>query len=93
MDQASASRPIADRRFGRTVTRRARSRGRHARPAALDGIDLSEFREHTGFDLRQLAPESLSRHLNHGFLEEFDGRVRLTREGRFVADTVIVDFL
>lgn len=58
-----------------------------------EGIDLAEFRERTGFDFRQLSPESLSRHLRDGFLEEVDGRVRLTCEGRFLADTVVVDFL
>jgi oxygen-independent coproporphyrinogen III oxidase len=57
------------------------------------GIDLAEFREQTGFDFRELAPESLTRHLRQGFVEEVDGRVRLTCEGRFVADTVIADFL
>jgi oxygen-independent coproporphyrinogen-3 oxidase len=57
------------------------------------GIDLTEFREQTGFDFRQLAPESLTRHLRQRLLEESDGHVRLTCEGRFVADTVIADFL
>jgi oxygen-independent coproporphyrinogen-3 oxidase len=58
-----------------------------------EGIDLSEFREETGVDFRNLAPESFSRNLGRGFMEEVDGHVRLTREGRFVADTVIVDFM
>jgi oxygen-independent coproporphyrinogen III oxidase len=57
------------------------------------GINLAEFCEETGFDFHQLAPESLARHLRQGLLEEIDGAVRLTREGRFLADTVIVDFL
>ncbi len=59
----------------------------------LEGIDLAQFHKQTGFDFRQLAPESFSRHLRQGFLEEVDGRMRLTHEGRFVADTVVVDFL
>ena len=58
-----------------------------------EGIDLAEFRERTGFDFRQLAAESLSRHLRHGLLEEAGGHVRLTREGQFLADTVVADFL
>jgi oxygen-independent coproporphyrinogen III oxidase len=57
------------------------------------GIELAEFREQTGFDFRALAPEALSRHLTHALLEEVEGHARLTREGRFVADTIIVDFL
>jgi putative oxygen-independent coproporphyrinogen III oxidase len=57
------------------------------------GIGLSEFEQDTGFDFRALAPSALSKNLSHRFLEEADGSIRLTREGRFVADTVIVDFL
>jgi oxygen-independent coproporphyrinogen-3 oxidase len=57
------------------------------------GIDLSEFREAMGVEFRDLAPESFSRNLRRGLLEEVDGHVRFTREGRFVADTVIVDFM
>ena len=57
------------------------------------GIDLTLFHQQTGFELRQLAPEALSNHLRHGLLEEVDGHVRLTREGRFLADTVAADFL
>ena len=37
------------------------------------GINLAEFREQTGFDFRQLAPESLTWYLRQGFLEEIDG--------------------
>lgn len=58
-----------------------------------EGIDLAEFRERTGFDLQELSPESLARHLRNGLLEQIEGHVRLTREGRFVADTVVADFL
>ena len=58
-----------------------------------EGIDLDGFHEQTGLDFRNLAPESFLRNLRRGFLEEVDGHVRFTREGRFVADTVIVDFM
>ena len=58
-----------------------------------EGIDLADFREGTGIDFRNLAPDSFSRNLRLGLLEEVDGHVRFTREGRFVADTVIVDFM
>jgi oxygen-independent coproporphyrinogen-3 oxidase len=57
------------------------------------GIDLSEFRETMGVEFQDLAPESFSRNLRLGLLEEVDDHVRFTREGRFVADTVIVDFM
>jgi coproporphyrinogen III oxidase-like Fe-S oxidoreductase len=35
----------------------------------------------------------MSRHLRHGLLEDAGGHLRLTREGRFLADTVVADFL
>jgi oxygen-independent coproporphyrinogen III oxidase len=57
------------------------------------GIELSQFKQETGFDFRELSPASLSQNLDRRLLEEVDGSIRLTREGRFVADTVIVDFL
>ena len=59
----------------------------------ISGIELSQFKSETGFDFRELSPDALSQNLNRGFLEEIEGSVRLTREGRFVADSVIVDFL
>jgi oxygen-independent coproporphyrinogen-3 oxidase len=58
-----------------------------------EGIDANEFEVQTGFALRSLEPNAWQRHIATGFLEEIDGRIRLTREGRFVADSVIVDFL
>jgi oxygen-independent coproporphyrinogen III oxidase len=57
------------------------------------GIDLEAFRERTGFDLRELAGAALSRHLQGGLLEITEGNLRLTREGRILADTVVADFL
>jgi oxygen-independent coproporphyrinogen-3 oxidase len=56
-------------------------------------IDLGEFHDQTGFDFRELAGEALSRHFRQGLLEECDGRIRLTREGRFLADSVFVEYL
>ncbi len=57
------------------------------------GILLADFKHETGFDFRELSPSALSQNLKLELLEEADGSIRLTREGRFVADTVIVDFL
>jgi len=57
------------------------------------GILLADFKRETGFDFRELSPSALSQNLKLELLEEADGSIRLTREGRFVADTVIVDFL
>jgi oxygen-independent coproporphyrinogen-3 oxidase len=57
------------------------------------GLDLCEFREQTGFDFCQLAGEALPRHLGQELLEECNGHVRLTREGRFLADTVFAEYV
>jgi oxygen-independent coproporphyrinogen-3 oxidase len=57
------------------------------------GLSLAEFHEQTGFDFRELAADALPRHLRQGLLEEHDGRVRLTREGRFLADTVFAEYV
>ncbi len=57
------------------------------------GLSPTEFREQTGFDFHELAGDALPRHLRQGLLEEHDGRVRLTREGRFLADTVFAEYV
>ncbi len=57
------------------------------------GIPLDDFADRTGFALRDLAPEAFDRFRHDGWIEEQDGHVRLTREGRFFADTVMAEFL
>ncbi|MBX3437054.1 MAG: radical SAM family heme chaperone HemW [Planctomycetaceae bacterium] len=57
------------------------------------GIPLTEFAAVTGFDLRDLAAHAFDRFLTEGLIELADGRVRLTLDGRFLADTVIAEFL
>ncbi len=59
----------------------------------MTGIDIREFDERTGFSLRGLAPAAFDRFIADGLLEQMEGRVRLSREGRFLADTVIAEFL
>jgi oxygen-independent coproporphyrinogen-3 oxidase len=54
-----------------------------------EGIDRAAFRMQTGFDLDTVAGAALAQHGDQGFLAD-DGRsVRLTRRGKYVADTVI----
>jgi oxygen-independent coproporphyrinogen-3 oxidase len=54
-----------------------------------EGIDRTTFRVQTGYDLDALAGEAITRHVEQGFLAD-DGRsVRLTRQGKYVADAVI----
>jgi oxygen-independent coproporphyrinogen-3 oxidase len=57
------------------------------------GVRRDEFRERTDFELEQVAGAAIARHLASGLLESTADGVRLTREGRFLADTVIVDCL
>lgn len=59
----------------------------------IDGIDLAAFETRFGVDLSQYEPAILEKHVSTGLLEISTGRLRLTDEGRFVADTVISDFL
>lgn len=57
------------------------------------GISRDEFRATTGFDLDALAPDPIRRQTSLGLLEDTPTHIRLTREGRFLADTVIAEFL
>jgi oxygen-independent coproporphyrinogen-3 oxidase len=58
-----------------------------------DGIDRERFREQTGFALDELMGERLRRLVEGGLLTD-DGRmVRLTPQGKFVADGVVEDLL
>ena len=47
----------------------------------------------TGFDLEQVAGAAIAKHCASGLLEMTAEGIRLTREGKFLADTVIVDCL
>ena len=57
------------------------------------GLDRGDFRRRTGFDFDALAGQALPKHLAGGLLEDDGRRVRLTREGLFLADTVLSDLL
>jgi oxygen-independent coproporphyrinogen-3 oxidase len=57
------------------------------------GLDRDDFRRRTGFDLDALAGPALARHAAAGLLDD-DGRtLRLTRDGLFLADSVLCDLL
>ena len=58
-----------------------------------EGGAKDEFRQRTGFDVHQLADQSIALFCRDGILEETDTHLRLTTAGRFVADTVFVDLL
>jgi oxygen-independent coproporphyrinogen-3 oxidase len=57
------------------------------------GIARDEFRATTGYDLDTLAGVAIRRQASLGLLEDTATHIRLTREGRFVADSVIAEFL
>jgi oxygen-independent coproporphyrinogen-3 oxidase len=57
------------------------------------GVRRDEFRDRTGFEFDEVAGAAIARHCASGLLERTEDGVRLTREGRFLADTVVVDCL
>ena len=58
-----------------------------------EGIGREEFQRRTGFTVDELAGKTLSHFVESGHLEDAGSYIRLTREGRFVADAVIVRLL
>ncbi len=58
-----------------------------------EGIQRPAFLEQTGFSLDALAGAALPRHLDLGLLCDQGDSVRLTRQGKFVADAVIEGLL
>lgn len=59
----------------------------------MEGIERAAFERQTGFALDRLVGEALRRHVEFGLLEDDGRRVRLTREGLFVSDSIWPDFL
>ncbi|REJ92774.1 MAG: radical SAM protein [Planctomycetota bacterium] len=57
------------------------------------GIGRKRFRESFGVDLEVLAGETIRRQVDAGLIDTEGDRIRLTREGRLMADTVAVEFL
>jgi oxygen-independent coproporphyrinogen-3 oxidase len=55
------------------------------------GIDRDDFLTRTGFDLDALIGPVITRFVGEGLLEDDGRRVRLTREGRFLADRVLCE--
>jgi oxygen-independent coproporphyrinogen-3 oxidase len=54
-----------------------------------DGIERTAFRAQTGFDLDAVAGTAISPLVEQGLLQDDGLRVRLTRQGKYVADAVI----
>jgi oxygen-independent coproporphyrinogen-3 oxidase len=58
-----------------------------------DGIHRPLFRQQTGFELDAVAGEAIRRHTDLGLLADDGQTVRLTRQGKCVADSVIENLL
>ena len=58
----------------------------------VEGLCRDDFRRRVGVSLDEFAAGAVERGVAAGWIEEAGRRVRLTREGRFVADTVMADF-
>ena len=57
------------------------------------GIAREEFLRRTGFALDDIAASAIQANTACGWLEDTGTRIRLTDEGRFVADRVVAEFL
>ena len=59
----------------------------------LEGVDRTGFVARTGFEIETLVGEELQRYVELGLLVDEDNRVRLSREGLLVSDSIWPDFL
>jgi putative oxygen-independent coproporphyrinogen III oxidase len=57
------------------------------------GLDRRDFLRRTGFDFDEVSGASIRKHLDRGLLEDDGHRLRLTRDGTFLADSVMADLL
>ncbi len=59
----------------------------------MAGVERAAFRATSGFELDDIAGPAIARQCASGLLESAGSSIRLTREGKFLADSVIVDCL
>lgn len=59
----------------------------------IDGINVEQFTQETGFDVRELAETGIEKLILSGHLEQQETMLRLTREGRFFADSVTLELM
>jgi oxygen-independent coproporphyrinogen-3 oxidase len=58
-----------------------------------EGIQRAGFRIQTGFDVDELAGPAIKRNLELGLLDDGGANVRLTRQGKYVADALIRELM
>ena len=59
----------------------------------LAGVDRQKFHELAGLNIDALAGEEIAQFVELGFLEDRDGRIRLTREGLLISDSLWPELL
>lgn len=59
----------------------------------IEGIDCRQFAERFDYQVEQLGGAALARHVSWGLLERSGDRLRLTREGLFVSDSLWPEYL
>ena len=59
----------------------------------IEGIDIAAFTQKFAVDPRTIEARAFEMNIAHGLLEVVNNHMRLTDEGRFVADSVVTDFL
>jgi len=57
------------------------------------GLVRADYQWRTGFEIDAIAGEALAKHRDGGLLEDDGERLRFTREGLFLADSVLSDLL
>jgi len=57
------------------------------------GINLSDFELRYGYSVRDLGEQAHDHFIESGELELVNGFIRLTTQGRFIADSIVVEFL
>jgi oxygen-independent coproporphyrinogen-3 oxidase len=59
----------------------------------ISGVSRQQFREQTGMELDAICGPAIQEQTRRGLLDDDGSRITLTREGRFVADRVVMEFL
>jgi oxygen-independent coproporphyrinogen-3 oxidase len=59
----------------------------------LEGVKRADFAKRTGLEIDALVGRELRRYVERGLLVDEGGRVRLSREGLLVSDSIWPDFL
>jgi len=58
-----------------------------------EGVEMADFRSRTGYDIVELCGEAIARFTDLGLMKQSEGRLRLTSEGIYVADSVFSELV